>query len=489
MSRSGGNRARLALTALAAASACVHGPPRIEGAAATPPNQTAQWTPTKSVTEAAARDVIRPGKVDSIKQYTLAEAIDIALRNSPFTRQSWVQARAAADVYGSNQGRLYPTLVAGVAVNRSLALSSPNRPAGERTQYGPSGSLTYTVLDFGGRNGSIDVARQTAIAADLTHNSTVQNTILLVETAAFTYLSTRAQRDAQKSSLDLASAALDAANERHHVGLATIADVLQARTARSQAELQLQTLEGILLVTKGSLAVSMGLPANTPFDVPAVTLSDSVHFITESVDSLIAVAVRNRPELASARAQAEAAHSQIQVAKSGYLPSLAFTGTGANNASNISTFSGNTYSLNLGISVPVFSGFSNHYDVAAANEQFQAAQARTELTRQQIIQQVFTAYYTLRTATDRVRTSRDLLASAIQSEEVARGRYREGVGSIVDLLVAQSALATARSQDVDSRWQWRSALAQLAHDVGVLNARGDTSFAPFTPAPDVRPKQ
>lgn len=438
---------------------------------------------------AAARDVVRPATLDSIKQYTLAEAIDIALRNSPQTRQSWAQARAAADVYGSSEGRWYPTITAGFALNRSLALTSPNRPAGERTQYGPSGSLTYNVLDFGGRTGAIDVARQTAIAVDLTHNATVQNTILLVESAAFTYLSTRAQRDAQKASLDLATAALDAANERHRVGLATIADVLQARTARSQAELQLQTLEGILLVTKGSLAVSMGLPANTPFDVPAVALSDSVHFITESVDSLIAVAVRNRPELASARAQAEAAHSQIRVARSGYLPSLALAATGANNASNISTFAGNTYSLNLGVSIPVFSGFSNHYDVAAANEQFQAAQARTELTRQQIIQQVFTAYYTLRTATDRVRTSHDLLASAIQSEEVARGRYREGVGSIVDLLVAQSALASARSQDVDARWQWRSALAQLAHDVGVLDARGDTSFAPFTPAPNVRPQE
>ena len=489
MIRPGRNRARFALASLAVASGCVHGPPRIEGVAAAPPTQTTQWTPPASVTEAAARDVVRPGRIDTIKQYTLAEAIDIALRNSPLTRQSWAQARAAADVYGSNQGRWYPTITAGVALNRSLALTSPGRPAGERTQYGPSGSLSYSVFDFGGRTGAIDVARQTAIAVDLTHNATVQNTILLVESSAFTYLSTRAQRDAQKSSLDLASAALDAANERHHVGLATIADVLQARTARSQAELQLQTLEGILLVTKGSLAVSMGLPANTPFDVPAVTLSDSVHFILESVDSLIDVAVRNRPELASARAQAAAAHSQIKVARSGYLPSMALQVTGANNASNISTFAGNTYSLNLGVSVPVFSGFSNQYDVAAANEQYQAAQARTELTRQQIIQQVFTAYYTLRTATDRVRTSRDLLASAIQSEEVARGRYKEGVGSIVDLLVAQSALATARSQDVDSRWQWRSALAQLAHDVGVLNSRGDASFSPFTPAADIRPKQ
>ena len=115
------------------------------------------------------------------------------------------------------------------------------------------------------------------------------------------------------------------------------------------------------------------------------------------------------------------------------------------------------------------------------------APARAAATKQQIIQQVFTAYYTLRTSTDRVRTSRDLLASATQSELVARERYREGVGSIVDLLIAQTALANAAAQSIDARWQWRSALAQLAHDVGILNTRGDTSFSPLTPAPDVRP--
>ena len=137
--------------------------------------------------------------------------------------------------------------------------------------------------------------------------------------------------------------------------------------------------------------------------------------------------------------------------------------------------------------MPVFTGFSNQYDVAAASEQYQAALARAETTKQQIIQQVFSAYYTLRTSTNRVRTAADLLASAIQSETVARERYREGVGSIVDLLVAQSALANARAQSVDARWQWRTSLAQLAHDVGVLNARGDTTFSPLTPLPDIRP--
>jgi outer membrane protein TolC len=145
--------------------------------------------------------------------------------------------------------------------------------------------------------------------------------------------------------------------------------------------------------------------------------------------------------------------------------------------------------VNVGVSMPVFTGFSNQFDVAAASEQYQAAVARTEATRAQVIQQVFTAYYLLKTSTNRVRTSRDLLASATQSETVARERYREGVGTIVDLLVAQSALANARAQEIDARWQWRSALAQLAHDVGVLDARGEPIFSALTPAPDVRPEK
>ena len=472
------------------AAACVHNAPSIEGSAPVPAGPSTRWTPTESVKQAAAADARRvaPTPTD-VRQLTLPEVVDLALRNNPATRISWSQARAAADVYGSAEGKYYPSLAMGIAGTRTRTIATPGRPAGERTQYGPSLSLAFTVLDFGGRSGSVNVARQTAIASDLSHNATVENTILQVEGAAFTYLSTRALRDAQKSAVELATAALDAASERHRVGLATIADVLQAQTARSDAELQLETLEGSLQVTRGGLAVAMGLAANTPFEVPDVPATDSVYFVTQSVDTLIEMAVRNRPELASVRAQAAAAASQIRVARSGYLPVLALSAIGANNASTVSTFAGRTYTLNLGISVPVFNGFSDHYDVAAASEQYRAAQERSELTKQQVIQRVFTAYYTLRTSTERVRTARDLLASATQSETVARERYREGVGSIVDLLVAQSALANARAQDANARWQWRAALAQLAHDVGVLNSRGDTSFQPLTPAPDVRPSR
>jgi outer membrane protein TolC len=83
-----------------------------------------------------------------------------------------------------------------------------------------------------------------------------------------------------------------------------------------------------------------------------------------------------------------------------------------------------------------------------------------------VVLQVWTSYYALETATQLVRTSSDLLASAEQSERVALGRYREGVGTILDLLAAQSALASARSQDIQARAGWFIALAQLARDTG-----------------------
>jgi len=57
---------------------------------------------------------------------------------------------------------------------------------------------------------------------------------------------------------------------------------------------------------------------------------------------------------------------------------------------------------------------------------------------------------------------------------VALGRYKAGVGSILDLLTAQSALADARAQWIETRWVWRTALSQLAHDIGVLDVHGES---------------
>jgi len=74
-----------------------------------------------------------------------------------------------------------------------------------------------------------------------------------------------------------------------------------------------------------------------------------------------------------------------------------------------------------------------------------------------------------------------LLDSAQQSARVALGRYKAGVGSILDVLNAQSALASARQQRIQSTFNWNISRASLAQamgslDAGLLQTLSDTSI-------------
>ncbi len=425
----------------------------------------------------AVAAVVPPDLQERIRQLSLVDVVDLALRNNPATRASWAQARAAASLLGSARGAYYPDINGSASVARIQSPPTLARPAGKRTEYGPSISLNYLLFDFGGRSGSIERARQSLFAANLDHNATLQNTVLQAQVAYFTYMATSALLAAERSAVAEARANLTAAERRNTVGLATIADVLQARTALSQERLNLETTQGNLQAARGSLASALGLPANLPFELDPLPGEIPVGKLTQSVDSVINEALRNRPDLAAARAQASAASAQVRVAKSALFPSLTLGSTAARTYTSPQTFSGPSYNISLGFAIPIFDGFSRQYDVSAARAQADAAAALADQTRQNVITQVFVSYYALQTAEQRVATADDLLASATQSVQVAAGRYREGVGSIIDLLTAQTALANARAQQVQSRWQWYTSLAQLARDAGVLGPRGDTPFS------------
>ena len=462
-------------------------PPRVNGVAGAPPSPSVEWKAPAGAIK--PEPVVIPAIVtavpadlqERIRQLSLVDVVDLALRNNPATRASWAQARAAASFFGSARGAYYPTVNGNATLSRIQSPATSTRSAGKRTEYGPSIALNYLLLDFGGRSGSVESARQNLFAANLGHNATLQNTVLQAEVAYFTYMATSALLLAERSAVAEAQANLTAAQRRNTVGLATIADVLQARTALSQEKLNLETTQGNLQAARGSLASALGLPANLPFELEPLPTAIPVGMITQSVDSVINEALRNRPDLAAARAQAAAAAAQVRVARAAELPALTLGSNAARTFSNPQSFAGPSYSVSLGLAIPIFNGFSHQYDVAAARAQADAANALADQTRQQVITQVFVSYYALQTAEARVATADDLLASAQQSVQVAAGRYREGVGSIIDLLTAQTALANARAQQVQSRWQWYTSLAQLARDAGVLGVHGDM---PFSISPD-----
>jgi outer membrane protein len=434
------------------------------------------------MTRATRGSAVPTDVLPRLDRLTLDDVVNLALSNSPQTRITWAQARAQSAVYGSVRGRFLPTLTGDI--NGGPAQSVSQNPAvigATRSTTTASLQLQYLLFDFGARGGNMAAAHEALFAADLTHNATVQGVVLQAQNAYFTYQASHGLSDAALTAVQTAQANLAAAERRHDVGLATIADVLQARTALAQSQLAAQTAGGNVQAARAQLALALGLAANAKFDVAPDTGVQPVRQLAENVDSLIERAVRDRPDVKAARALARQSEQQLRSTRSALLPTINLGANSGRVFSNQSRLEGHTYALTLDLSVPLFAGGSHVYDVTAAQENAAAAAARSEQTRLLAVSQVFTSYYALQTATQRVATSAELLASATQSEDVARGRYAEGVGSILDLLTAQTALSDARAQAVQSRWTWYAALAQLSRDAGVLGTRGEPNLT-LTPA-------
>ena len=479
------------LLCLLAAVGCMTAPAkRIEGAPAAPPAPNEPWRAPRGVVPPepanAAPQTLPPDVAPRGAQLGLGDVVDVALRNNPQTQLSWAQARTGAAQYGAAAASYLPTLDG--AINASTSNTTIGQTlggVGNRWSITPQLSLSYLLFDFGGRSGTVAAARNAAIALDLTHNATIQNVALQVESAYFTYQSNRGLVSALQLNLATADTNLVSAQQRYKAGVATVTDVLQAETVRAQAELDLETAQGNLQTARGALAVGMGLPANARFDLAAPADTLAVSGTAANVDALIDRALDARPDLAATRAQIEQARAQVRVARSAELPAVTLGSNASFPRSSQSNATGYTYGLSLGISIPIFN-LARPYNVQAAEAQVDAFAARAELLRTQVAQQVFTAYYQLQTATQRVRTTDVLLAAATRNEAAARARYRAGVGTILELITAQSALASARAQQAQSRWTWATALSQLSHDIGSIGPRGETAIpltggAPVTP--------
>ncbi|HWH53540.1 MAG TPA: TolC family protein, partial [Gemmatimonadaceae bacterium] len=472
-----------------AAACSAPGTPRIDGVAGAPPSPAVPWAvpaaartpppPSEAPRAPAATAALTADSASTgAPTFSLVDVVDLALRNNPATRESWALAQSAASEFGAARGALFPDINGNVNVSRTSSSAgagfggaggvapidttgsgSTRSGAGggaTRTQLTPAISLSYLVFDFGGRSGTIEAAKQRAIAADLTHNATINDVVLEVESAVFSYLANRALRDAQVTAVAESRADTAAAEARLRVGVGTLQDVLQTRTALAQAVFQLETFEGALRASRGTLAAAMGLQANARFDIPLVAASDSVADVAATVDTLINRAITLRPDVAEVRAEAAALAQEIRIARSAGYPALTLSSTEsyARTLQGTST-SGRNSSLVFGLQIPVFNGFSREYQVRSAQAQYQAGLARVASTEQQVTVQVYASYAELQTARQRLTAAAELLTAAVQSAQVATGRYREGVGTIVDLLLARSALDQARAENIQARWEWR----------------------------------
>ncbi len=404
---------------------------------------------------------------------TALDAVDLALCNHPQTREVWASARVQAALVGVARAGWLPNLDASASATRfQYDDGSYNRRSAALT-------LSWLLIDFGQRSANVENAQQLLNAAAATQDATVQSLFLAALQTYYTAQATQAAVISASEAERSARESFQAADARYNVGVATPADRLQAQTALSQATLNRIRAEGEARNGLGALANALGFEAQQKIALAELPALPAELTFQKEVDAMIAEAQARRPDLKAAEAQLKAAEASVDLARAQGRPTVSLAaGPSWQNTAGVVTQGG---SIGLTLNVPIFAGFDTTYRVRSAAAQADVRAAQRDRIKNQIALDVWKSYQSLTTATQSLKTSADLVASAEQSERVALGRYKAGVGTVLDLLSAQSALASARLQRIQAQLDWNVYRATLAQSMGALD------YTLLQPAAEGRP--
>ncbi|VBB17144.1 Outer membrane protein tolC precursor [Burkholderia stabilis] len=415
----------------------------------------------------------------------LNDAILQAICAHPQARRAWADARAQAAALGVATAAYLPTLNATAGIQRNtlsttydysmFGTGSISRSQNTSSKYGAL-NLSWVLFDFGKRGAARRQALALLAAANATQDDTLQTVFFDTAQAFYALRDAQASLDAARQIEATAGESVAEANARHKAGVGTLADELQARTSYRRAVLDRVSAEGSTHAAMGTLAVAIGRDANTAmqitFQESDVGMPDE---IGAGIDQLIDAAKQRRPRLVAARAKLDAARANADAARAQDRPTISLVGNlTQNNPSyqqqpqSIPITRSRGSMIGVQVTIPLFEGFAAGYRVEQARAQVDAQEAAVRDTELQVSLDVWKSYHGVQTDMANLVNSRDLLNDAQRALDIARGRYKEGVGAFTELLNAQTALADARKQRVMALSKWRIARLKLAASLGKL---------------------
>lgn len=313
--------------------------------------------------------------------------------------------------------------------------------------------LGWTPVDFS-RDAALGAARANAEAADLGATwarrvAGYQAEVRYVEAAGAELM-----LDAARSATEAAEANFSLVERHAAEGVVTDADVLRARAALEDARARQIVAEQGVDDARGRLALALGWPAGT---VPAPVV-DAEGLVAEAP---VISDEHGRADLSASEAQIRAAAQVASQASRARLPRIqGFARLEAHTNESFSD-SGDSWTVGLRVSVPLFTGFEVGARSAAAKAELEAV----TLGHEQRLDEARTSLAEARRgAESRRRAALAAEAAAEAAEEAARLmrlRFDEGLATTAELLAAEAAAVRQHTAAVHARLEHRIATASL----------------------------
>lgn len=419
------------------------------GAGALPPWPAAAQT---GLEQAAAslpgRGSCRELGSQALLDLTLMAAVEHVLCKSPLLNQALLlvdEQQAGVELARA----AYRPRVSAYAEMSGNRIPSSNSGAGSLSSS-VTGSLgvSWVLYDAGVRNANLEQSRQLLASArsaqQVSSINAVNEALRLYVEAATAWARLEAQRETET----VARQSLEAAEAKHAAQVASLAEKLQAQTALAQATLDRVRAEGVWDTARGLLAVAMGFSADAPLALAPISAAFPAISARGPLETWVSEARRDHPRVRMARADVLALTARVESVRAEGKGNVQLS-LGAGSTRDLGT-PGARFEHSLSgyvvASIPLFNKVEQQAREAQAQAQVASREAALAQVERDIESDLWRNARLLETEAQNLTAAKLLLRAATQSYQITFGRYKAGVGSILELISTQVALSNARSQ-------------------------------------------
>jgi outer membrane protein TolC len=450
-----------------------------------------------------AETVINPGSVgqsrvgpdeaaaleDIATTFTLPEAINFALQNSPRLRSA---GAAIEKAWGGEQVAFSPFLPQVALWGQAGAVSSAMGPGvvgyagflipdgnGTRTYEQADIALEWTLYNFGKtRSRHLQSVAQAHIA-EIRSVRTRQTVAFDVTVAYLDILLARASRRAQEEAIRRAEAILANTEVRRRAGVVLRAELLRAQVLLSESREALVLAQEAEFNALARLNNAMGRNAALPL---LVTDLESESALPGMLSEYLETAAAERPEVGLARQYVAAAQQGRDAAQAEFMPRV-FVRSSAGYGAGNNVLNGALNGAGLHVEMPLYTGGALSGGVRIANAEVGAAVAEAQDILNLISLQVNLAYRNVVASHQRIALSQTAVLQATEYLRLLEIRYRNGDATPADIVDSQATLTRSQQRFFSANYTYLAARARLEYALG----REQGAF--LTEAPGLLPEQ
>ena len=320
-----------------------------------------------------------------------------------------------------------------------------------------------------------------------------QQVIYNVSLAFYANAAARARLVTAMKSLRDAEDVQAAAEDRYKRGLGTVVEVAQTKQATAEAQLEQVQADGGAQNSYLALISAMGISPMTRLTIADISRRRLPPSLTAPIENFVSEALARRPDVLIGYSTVQASLAGLRAAQVEFLPKVFAAGTGTRLAGSLDVTAipgidqqlpivnlpGNqlgvsTHQLGgtalVGATMPLYDGGSRAALLEQARDRVDKAETTLIQIRNEAARQIVAARNTLKTGLSAYAASTALAAAAQTTFNAALAAYRNGVGSITDVTLAERQLLVAKNAATDAYSTALSAAATLALAAGVLGS-------------------